>query len=384
MKLPYGYVVGTQGADGDGFDVFLGPNPVAPYVWVVHQARPDRGDTTYDGHAMYDESKAFLGFDDPHEVTAAFLEHYDDVRFFGSLEQMPVSEFKTKVASTTSYNKDGVLKSASASAATSGKLLRPEILLTAQVQKASLHPILAFEPAADRLPGVAASGLNIALGVPSRPTDQDPDKARRHDPSSMRAGLEIQSRDRGAAIESAIRRDPETYAIRPITPAIVKPMTPWDGRAELGEAARDDAVDHLALVEDMLERRSDVIQNAAPTKLYPRDTRLVVSSKSLASPNTIKADSASTTDDLSLASGHLAAIDKPGLGLVVLRKSGDEFVVEMPESSRRFASLSSACDHVWVLQRGYTDVDAWRAATGKRKVPSGAGWKFWGLRPEGV
>jgi hypothetical protein len=46
-----------------------------------------------------------------------------------------------------------------------------------------------------------------------------------------------------------------------------------------------------------------------------------------------------------------------------------------------FDSLSSASDWVWVNQKGHKDVEAYKAATGKKKIASGGGWKFWGVQP---
>lgn len=40
MKLPYGYIRLTEGADGDHVDCFLGPDQEAPKAYVVHQLRP--------------------------------------------------------------------------------------------------------------------------------------------------------------------------------------------------------------------------------------------------------------------------------------------------------------------------------------------------------
>lgn len=44
-----------------------------------------------------------------------------------------------------------------------------------------------------------------------------------------------------------------------------------------------------------------------------------------------------------------------------------------------FDSLSMACDQVWCMQQGYKSIADYKAATGKNKVPSGGGWKFWGV-----
>ena len=48
---------------------------------------------------------------------------------------------------------------------------------------------------------------------------------------------------------------------------------------------------------------------------------------------------------------------------------------------KSFKSLSAACDHVWVKQQGFEDATAYKKAKSVNKVPSGGGWKFWGILP---
>ena len=43
MLNAYGYVVGTEGADADGIDVFMGPDPLALNAYVIHQQNPSTG-----------------------------------------------------------------------------------------------------------------------------------------------------------------------------------------------------------------------------------------------------------------------------------------------------------------------------------------------------
>ena len=77
---------------------------------------------------------------------------------------------------------------------------------------------------------------------------------------------------------------------------------------------------------------------------------------------------------------HSVTVEKRGLGSVTLQWGDAGFSVACPGAEpRSFASLSSACDHVWVVQKGFESVDDFRKKTGRRKVPSGAGWKFWGI-----
>ncbi len=44
-----------------------------------------------------DEQKVMLGFGDEVSAVAAFLQHFDDPRFFGGVQAMPVAEFRRKV-----------------------------------------------------------------------------------------------------------------------------------------------------------------------------------------------------------------------------------------------------------------------------------------------
>lgn len=46
-----------------------------------------------------------------------------------------------------------------------------------------------------------------------------------------------------------------------------------------------------------------------------------------------------------------------------------------------FKSLSSASDWVWLKQKGYNSKKEYKEETGKNKVASGGGWKFWGIDP---
>lgn len=93
MKYDYGEVVGSCGVDGDPVDIYMGPNPDAPMVYVVHQRRVN------DWHA-YDEDKAMAGFDSEEDAKQAFLSCYTDPRFLGPITAMPVEEFVAKVRAT--------------------------------------------------------------------------------------------------------------------------------------------------------------------------------------------------------------------------------------------------------------------------------------------
>jgi len=91
MKYDYGYVEGTCGPDGDGVDVYLGPNPDAHWVYVIHQM------SKASGFQKFDEDKVMLGFDSANHARDAYLGQYDDERFFGGMSQMTVDDFKRQL-----------------------------------------------------------------------------------------------------------------------------------------------------------------------------------------------------------------------------------------------------------------------------------------------
>lgn len=93
MIWPYGYVSGSTGVDGDEVDVFFGPNPDAPLVYVVHARR--KGDWK-----SFDEDKCMIGWDSLDDARQAFLSSYDDPRFLGEVTPMPADEFVAKVRAT--------------------------------------------------------------------------------------------------------------------------------------------------------------------------------------------------------------------------------------------------------------------------------------------
>lgn len=93
MLYPYGYLVGTMGVDGDPVDCYVGPDADAPMVYLVTTRVPGKWDTD-------DEQKAMIGFASEEDARAAFLKHYNDPRFLGSVLAMPADEFVRKVRAT--------------------------------------------------------------------------------------------------------------------------------------------------------------------------------------------------------------------------------------------------------------------------------------------
>jgi len=93
MLHDYGYIRGTEGTDGDHFDVYLGPHPDAPMAYLVNTMAPP----TFSQH---DEQKAMLGFRTELEARQAYLAHYDNPRFLGSITPMPMARFRELVLAT--------------------------------------------------------------------------------------------------------------------------------------------------------------------------------------------------------------------------------------------------------------------------------------------
>ena len=89
MKLPYGYIVGSKGKDGEGVDVYVGPDKQAPTAFVVHQHKEDG--------TGFDEDKVMLGLSSKQEAVKAFLAHYDSPKFLGPVSEVPVEHLKELV-----------------------------------------------------------------------------------------------------------------------------------------------------------------------------------------------------------------------------------------------------------------------------------------------
>ncbi len=84
---PYGYIEGTQGADSDGIDVFIGPNAEADKVFTIKQVQGNR----------FDEDKVMLGFDTEEAARDAYLAHYNTQEHLGIIIIEPVEEFREKM-----------------------------------------------------------------------------------------------------------------------------------------------------------------------------------------------------------------------------------------------------------------------------------------------
>ena len=86
MKMPYGYIKGSKGADGEEIDCYVGPDKDAPNAYVVHQRKADG--------TGYDEDKVLLGMKDKEEAKKKYLQHYNSDKFLGPVKEVPVERLK--------------------------------------------------------------------------------------------------------------------------------------------------------------------------------------------------------------------------------------------------------------------------------------------------
>lgn len=96
MFWPYGYILGTEGKDGDHLDCYVGPNDDAAMAYVVHQKNDAGG---------FDEDKVMLGFDSEVHARDAYLAHYDTHKYPGEITAMPMHQFIEKVKSGRYHGK---------------------------------------------------------------------------------------------------------------------------------------------------------------------------------------------------------------------------------------------------------------------------------------
>lgn len=94
----YGYIPDTQGGDGEGVDVYVGPEAGAPTAYWVAQR-------SFDGH--FDEWKVFLGFPSAARARLAFVLHTPGV-LLGPVFELPVAAMRTLLGvEPTSNESDG-------------------------------------------------------------------------------------------------------------------------------------------------------------------------------------------------------------------------------------------------------------------------------------
>jgi dGTP triphosphohydrolase len=93
MHHHYGYINGTEGADGDELDVFIKADAksLEGDVFVIHQIDPDT--------LEFDEHKVVLGADSQNDAKSIYLSNYElGWRGLGDITSMSFKKFKEKLA----------------------------------------------------------------------------------------------------------------------------------------------------------------------------------------------------------------------------------------------------------------------------------------------
>lgn len=89
MPADYGYVKGTEGADGDHIDVFMGPHRESHVVFVINQQHHKTGE--------FDEHKCMLGYKSEKDAVADYCKAFSDGKGpqrIKSIETISLDAFK--------------------------------------------------------------------------------------------------------------------------------------------------------------------------------------------------------------------------------------------------------------------------------------------------
>ena len=157
MLCAYGEILGTEGEDAEPIDVFIGPDPEASNVFVVHQQNPENG--------MADENKAMLGFSSEEFALQAYRAHFDKPGYDVTVSAMPMDAFMRWITGTKP-NKEETLESA-----------RPVLVISLEKSGEDLPAYIgaANSPAGDRNPG-KGTAPNFLFNTPKRtPPKQEPE-----------------------------------------------------------------------------------------------------------------------------------------------------------------------------------------------------------------
>lgn len=103
MPAHYGYIKRTEGADGDHVDVHVGPHLHSPHVHIVDQKDAETG--------KFDEHKAFMGFEHPHQALNVYHRGFSDGKShlrMGGMVTMHVDDFKKWVKNKTKTRKPAI------------------------------------------------------------------------------------------------------------------------------------------------------------------------------------------------------------------------------------------------------------------------------------
>jgi len=99
MMFDYGYINGTKAKDGEGVDVYVGPQKNSNKVFAIDQI--------IDG--KFDEQKVLLGFEDSKDARACYQAHMK-APYGGALREFTMKEFKNRLAEGSTKIVKGIAK----------------------------------------------------------------------------------------------------------------------------------------------------------------------------------------------------------------------------------------------------------------------------------
>lgn len=86
MNCHYGYIKNTDGADGDGVDVFVNEQNSSNLVYIIDQINPESEE--------FDEHKIMIGFNTEKEAIDMYKSHYEKGWEVGPVTLLSIEEFK--------------------------------------------------------------------------------------------------------------------------------------------------------------------------------------------------------------------------------------------------------------------------------------------------
>jgi hypothetical protein len=103
MSAHYGFIEGTEGADGDELDVFIAPGTPHDYdgrVFVIGQL---------DRKGNFDEHKVIIGIASKNQAAALYRAHYDEnFNGIGSIHDLSIEDFKSRIYKGTTAMLDSI------------------------------------------------------------------------------------------------------------------------------------------------------------------------------------------------------------------------------------------------------------------------------------
>ncbi len=149
MAHHYGEFQGTEGADGDKLDVFIGPRPDSQKVYVVDQRNAD---------GSFDEHKVMMGFTSQEAARQGYLANYaKGWTGLGAITEMSVEQFKA-------WAKSRAAKKPAATAAAAQEMATGRADTRTAAGAADTATAIGFRPANERKRDVQRANAALELG----------------------------------------------------------------------------------------------------------------------------------------------------------------------------------------------------------------------------